>query len=215
MKVIAVNGSPRKNWNTAMLLKKALEGAALQGAETELVNLYDCNYKGCISCFACKLKGGASYGRCALNDDLTPILEKIEEADALIVGSPIYFGMVTGETRSFLERLFFQYVLYDGKYTTLVKKKIPTGVIYTMNVPDNYLEQVGYEKTLNATVENVMARVFGESQSLFATDTYQFDDYSKYEASGFNAEEKAKRRKEVFPEDCKKAFDMGSRLASR
>jgi multimeric flavodoxin WrbA len=60
MKIMAFNGSPRKEWNTAALLKKALEGASSQGAETELVHLYDSNYKGCISCFACKEKGGKS-----------------------------------------------------------------------------------------------------------------------------------------------------------
>ncbi|SPF52384.1 hypothetical protein SBF1_5670010 [Candidatus Desulfosporosinus infrequens] len=54
MKIIAINGSPRKKWNTDILLNKALEGAASQGAETELIHLYDLNYKGCISCFACE-----------------------------------------------------------------------------------------------------------------------------------------------------------------
>jgi multimeric flavodoxin WrbA len=75
MKVIAFNGSPRKKWNTATLLEKALEGAASQGAETELIHLYDLNFRGCKSCFACKTKGGASYGRCAEKDDLAPILK--------------------------------------------------------------------------------------------------------------------------------------------
>jgi multimeric flavodoxin WrbA len=65
MKVLALNGSPRKNWNTSIVLNHALEGAAFKGAETELINLYDYNYQGCISCFACKLKGGKSYGKCA------------------------------------------------------------------------------------------------------------------------------------------------------
>jgi multimeric flavodoxin WrbA len=55
---MAFNGSPRKTWNTATLLEKALEGAASKGAETELVHLYDVTFKGCISCFACKTKGG-------------------------------------------------------------------------------------------------------------------------------------------------------------
>ena len=54
MKVIAVNGSPRKEWNTAAMLEKALAGAADQGAETELIHLYDLKYTGCTSCFACK-----------------------------------------------------------------------------------------------------------------------------------------------------------------
>jgi len=56
MKVIALNGSPRKKWNTATLLKHALDGAASKGAETELIHLYDYNYKGCISCLHVSLK---------------------------------------------------------------------------------------------------------------------------------------------------------------
>ena len=100
--VIIVNGSPRKSWNTATLLEHALKGAESIGAKTELVHLYDLDYKGCTSCFACKLKGGKSYGKCAMNDDLTLVLERIAEADALILGSPVYLGTATGEMRSFL-----------------------------------------------------------------------------------------------------------------
>ena len=103
-KIIAINGSPRKNGNTAILLNKALEGAAAQGAETELINLYDLNYKGCISCFACKLKDGKSYGQCICKDGLTSVLESIKQADALLLGSPIYFGAVTGAMRSFMSQ---------------------------------------------------------------------------------------------------------------
>src|SRR5208283_4734894 len=90
MEVIALNGSPRKTWNTATLLEKALEGAASQGAKTKLVHLYDFDFKGCRSCFGCKTKGGPSYGRCAVKDDLTPILNEIESVSAIVLGSPIY-----------------------------------------------------------------------------------------------------------------------------
>ncbi len=113
MKIMALNGSPRKKWNTAILHKKAIEGAASQGAETSLVHLYDLHFKGCISCFACKTRGGKSYGTCAVQDDLTPIYAEIKKAEAIILGSPIYFGDVTGELRSFLERLLFPYLVYD------------------------------------------------------------------------------------------------------
>lgn len=214
MKVIAFNGSPRKKWNTAILLGHALDGAASQGAETELIHLYDYQYKGCISCFACKLKGGRSYGRCAVNDDLKPLLEKVSAADALIIGSPIYLGGMTGEVRSFLERLIFQYLVYDTNYSSLFKRKIVTGFIYTMNVNEGRLGDVGYRQILKGT-EMAMARIFGPSESLYVTDTYQFDDYSKYEASAFDEPVKAKRRKEVFPEDCRKAFEMGARFAQK
>lgn len=214
MKVIAVNGSPRKSWNTAMLLENALSGAAAQGAETELVHLYDYAYKGCTSCFACKLRGGKSYGKCGYRDDLSPILQKIEEADALILGSPIYFGGTTGEMRSFLERLMFQYLVYDKNYSSLFGRKIPTGFIYTMNVNEDRMAETGYERSLKVT-EMALARTFGECEPLFVTDTYQFDDYSKYEVTSFSGEDKMKRRKEVFPEDLRKAYDMGARFARK
>ena len=212
VKVLAINGSPRTKCNTATLLNNALEGAASRGAETELVHLYKLNFKGCISCFACKLKNGESYGRCAVNDDLTPILKKAEESGAIILGSPIYLGTATGEMRSLMERLMFPYVMYDADHSTLFKKRIKTGLIYTMNAREDQMKLMGYDQSLNF-VEMVMKRVFGESESLFVTDTYQFDDYSKYESSAFNVEEKAKRRKEEFPKDCQKAFEMGVRFA--
>ena len=63
---------------------QVLEWAASKGAETELIHLYDLTFKGCISWFACKTRGGKSYGRCAVKDDLTPVFRKIEKADAII-----------------------------------------------------------------------------------------------------------------------------------
>ncbi len=213
MYVIAVNGSPRKNWNTATLLNKALEGAASQGATTEIIHLYDLNFKGCVSCFACKLIGGKSYGKCSYKDDLSPVLEKIESADAIILGSPIYFGNVTGEMRSLMERMAFQYLLYDENYSSLNKKKKPIGFIYTMNIKENMLRDWGYDRIFLAN-ETIFKRIFGVSESLCSTDTYQFDDYSKYITTAFDEKAKAKRRQEEFPKDCEKAFNMGVRFAS-
>ena len=104
MNVLAVNGSPRKTWNTATLLQKSLEGAMTQGAQTELIDLYDVEFRGCISCFACKTIDGPSYGRCIVKDGLTPILQKIEKTDALILGSPVYFGSATPNLMALLDR---------------------------------------------------------------------------------------------------------------
>lgn len=214
MNVLAINGSPRKNWNTATLLGKALEGAASTGAATELIHLYDLNYKGCISCFACKLKGGKSYGKCAYQDELTPVLERIAAADAIFLGSPIYFGNVTGEMRSLIERMAFQYLVYDKNYSSLLEKKKPVGFIYTMNITAEMVPEWGYDMTLSRT-EHAVARTFGFAEALYVTDTYQFSDYDKYVAPAFDAAAKAKRRQEVFPEDCKKAFDMGVKFATK
>lgn len=212
MKAMAINGSPRKGWNTATLLEKALEGAASQGAETELVHLYDLDFKGCRSCFECKTIGGPSYGRCAATDDLTPILRRIEDADALILGSPIYYGIVSGEMRSFMERLLFQYMTYTEPRQSLVPKKIKTGFIYTMNAREEGVKPSGQAQHF-ALNERVLSMIFASSESLCSYDTYQFEDYSKVVADLFDPAEKKKRREEVFPKDCEKAFEMGARLA--
>ena len=210
--VIAINGSPRKSWNTATLLEHALKGALSAGAQTELVHLYDLNYKGCTSCFSCKLKGGKSYGKCVMKDDLTPVLERIAGADAFILGSPVYIGTATGEMRSFLERLVFPYLVYDSERSTLLPKKIPTAFIHTMGADESSAKAMGFDGPIRL-MELVLGRIFGSSETLVATDTLQFDDYAKYVSSGHNPAEKAWRRREVFPEDCRKAYDLGMRIA--
>ena len=90
MKVIALNGSPRKNWNTWTLLNETLKGAQAKGSEVELINLYDLDYQGCTSCFACKRKG-IILEQCIIQDGLYPVLAKIHASEAIILGSPIYF----------------------------------------------------------------------------------------------------------------------------
>jgi len=214
MKVLGINGSPRKKGNTAKLVEKALKGAESRGAETEIIHLYDLDYKGCKSCFACKLRDGKSYGTCATQDDLTPVLGGIEEADALILASPIYLGTATGEIRSFLERLIFPYLVYDKEGSTLFPRRIPVGFIYTMGVTEEVLKEIGYEECFKTT-ERLVERIIGESESILVTDTYQFDDYSKYVSSRFDPEEKLKRYQEIFPQDCEKAFKMGVQICEK
>jgi multimeric flavodoxin WrbA len=211
MKVLAINGSPRKTWNTATLLKKALKGAASQGAETELIHLYDLKFTGCTSCFACKTKGGKSYGRCAVKDGLAPFLKEVEASDALILGSPIYFGNVSGEMRSFLERLLFPYFTYTDPPQSLFPKKIPTAFIYTMNVPEEMMREWGYDQVFGQ-LQWLLQMVFGASEFLYCCDTLQFKDYSKVVADRFDPEKKARRRQEIFPQECEQAMALGAKL---
>ncbi|MFA7536412.1 MAG: flavodoxin family protein [Desulfuromonadales bacterium] len=211
MKSIAINGSPRKTWNTAKLLEHALAGAAKKGAETELVHLYDHDFKGCISCFACKKIGGPSYGRCAVNDGLTPILMKASEADVLILGTPVYFSAETGEMRSFLERLLFPFLTYTPGYAPIFPGKLRAGLVYTMNIPEKDLP--AYDKIFAAS-QGALSRVFGNCDLLLSTDTYQFSDYSHYLSTAFDAKAKKERREKVFPQDCRRAFDFGAKLTA-
>ncbi len=212
MKAIAINGSPRKTWNTATLLEKALEGARAKGAETELVHLYGLSYKGCISCFSCKEIGGKSYGRCQAMDELTPVLDKVKEADVLILGSPLYFHTETGEMRSFMERLLFPYLTYTPGYTSIFPGKTLTGLIYTMNVSEENMAAYSQDSSTTAS-RDIMTRVFGNCEMLLCTDTLQFSDYSKYLCTVFDPAAKARRHQEVFPQDCAKACELGAKLA--
>ena len=190
-----------------MLLKVLPHGELKQ-------NLFICmtlNYKGCISCFACKTIGGKSYGRCAVQDDLTPIFSRIEQADAIILGSPIYWGTVSGEMKSFMERLLFPYTTYTDPPGSLFPGGLKTGFIYTMNVPEDIMKEWGM-LSISIAHEATLRRIFGDSEYMCSFDTYQFDDYSKVLATRFDPLRKKQRHEEVFPLDCQKAFDMGVRL---
>jgi multimeric flavodoxin WrbA len=209
MKVIALNGSPRKQWNTYTLLEEALKGAQSKGAEVELINLFDLDYRGCISCFACKRKG-VVVEQCVTRDGLYPVLQKIRECDALVLGSPIYFNCVTGQMRSLLERILFPYISYDQKPSSF-GKVINTAFIYTMNVPQAYLDTVGYTRMFTDNAKT-LERVFGRSEMLVVTETYQFEDYSQYASSMFDPRQRADRHATVFKEDCRKAFELGVRM---
>jgi multimeric flavodoxin WrbA len=212
---MAFNGSPRKrNWNTVTLLKKALEGSASEGAETELVQLYALNFSGCLSCFACKKIDRKTDGICAIQDDLTPVLDRVRDADALIIGTPVYYGTETASTRALLERLFFPYNDYSKDMKTLFPRRIKTALIYTMNVTEELLKMLGYDLHFASTRMH-LEMYFGACELLLSTDTLQYRDYEKYESEMFDKETKIKRHAEVFPEDCRRAFELGVRMAGR
>lgn len=214
MRVMAFNGGPRKLWNTAAMLEKALEGSASKGAETELVHLYELDFKGCISCFACKTINGKYYGSCAVKDDLSPFLKKIKETDAIILGSPMYFHAVTGEMKSFMERLLYPYVEYSDPFNSLFPGTINTGFIYTMNCSGEQLQDRGYDRYFIQN-EASLKMVFGRSETVYSCETLQFENYARVFSSRFDPVKRLERRREVFPKDCQKAFEMGVRFASK
>ncbi|MHB9294753.1 hypothetical protein PilKf_00480 [Pillotina sp. SPG140] len=211
-KVIAINGSPRKEANTAKLLHAVLEGAQSSGAETELIHLIDINYQGCISCFACKRKETPYIGSCALHDGLTPVLEKAMEADAVVLGSPIYIGDVTGMMRSFIERFAFMNISYSNKKHWHTSQKKNGAFIYTMNVTKVQSKLFSYIYLMNT---GVLKKFGGYITQLLSYDTYQFNDYTKYDASNFDEAKKKTVREKIFPNDCKKAYDIGIKVVTR
>lgn len=214
MKIIAINGSPRRNWNTAKLCQAALDGAAAAGAETELIHLESMKFKGCMSCYRCH-SAGPDYNTevCHYKDELTETLKKCMASDAIIIGSPLYYGFATGDVRAFMERLMFPIDTYEideeGRRPVKLDRIIPTAMIYTMNAGG-----LPEKNQLNMN-ENELRRMFGYSESHYAYDTCQFADYSRYRANMFGAEHKAKRLEEQFPIEIEKCKELGARLVQR
>jgi multimeric flavodoxin WrbA len=210
MKIIAINGSPRANGNTHTLLEKALEGTA--ATDTEFINLYDLDdFKGCRSCFACKQKDGQFYGKCAWVDGLSPVLEKIKTADAVVIGSPVYLADVSSAIRALIERMIFPIFPYTRDMASLLNRKVAMGLIFTMNVPKYTMLRMGYDKSFTL-IQRYLRHFYGSCELITANDTYQFNDYSKYVCTMFDEKHKAKVRADQFPRDCKKALEMGQKL---
>lgn len=210
MKVIGICGSARKNGNSAAMLEAALAGAAEHGAEVERIDLFDLQYSGCHSCFACKRLGGESFGRCALRDDLTVVLHKILTADGLILATPLYFGEAPGAVRNLLERLWFPGLLYSKTFKIAYRKRVKVGLIYTMNLPNDAM----YQQVIKSHQQNFMM-LLGDTEVVTAVDTMQFDDYSLYASEMFDGAAKKLRHETVFPTECAKAYEMGKRLAAK
>lgn len=207
-RIVAVNAGPRRGWNTDALIMEAAEGAKSAGALVEKHDLFRLErYTGCISCFGCKRE--RNKGRCVCRDGLTPVLDAIREADGLIIGSPNYLSEMTASFRALYERLVFQNLTYNVEQPCCNQRPIPVLLIMTSNAPDTaYLELMrGYQQ--------VLARFVGPTEFLVSGDTLQIEDYGKtdWEWSLFDPERKRLRHETVFPQERKKAYEMGADLA--
>ena len=140
MRVIGFVGSPREDGNTAALVKQILLGAVSVGAETELFFLNNLHIKGCQACMYCK-----SHDGCKQEDDMIQLIEELKKSDRIVIGSPIYMGYVTGQTKVFLDRL---YVFFTGPNSP---SKLPPGtkaaLVFSQGNPD--------EQAFSQFIENV------------------------------------------------------------
>ena len=206
--IVVLNGSPRKNWNTAQLLKEAKRGAEDAGAGVEYFDLYDLNYTGCKSCLGCKRAGIDNPCKCYLKDELSPVLEKIYTADRLIIGSPIYYGEPTGILRMALERICFPAMSYNT-YTSLLDRKVDVDVFLTMNVPFEFYKE-NYEARINDYFFVPFAFLGGKITIHPVCDTLQAKDYSKYELKCFDEKHKKEMHETQFPKDLEMAYRIGA-----
>lgn len=206
-RIIVVNAGPRKGWNTDTLIKEAAKGAEEAGAVIEYFDLFKLEkYTGCISCFGCKKE--KNKGRCICKDGLTAVLDAIRESDGLIIGSPNYLANMTASFRALYERMIFQNLTYNAETPCCNEHPIPVLLIMTSNSPDTVYSNLmeNYQRTMSAFV--------GPTEVLVSGDTLQLKDYSKtdWPWSFFNPEAKKERHETVFPEEMKKAYEMGKAL---
>jgi len=204
-KIVAVNASPRKGWNTDMLIDEAVKGAESAGAEVQKFDLYKLEpFTGCISCFGCKRK--AHEGECICKDGLKPVLDAIREADGLIMGAPNYFGDLCAEFKLFYERLVFPYLTYNAAKPCCNDRMIPVLLIMTSNAPDTMYAD------LVANYGNTLSRFIGPTKTFVSGETLQVKDYSKFDWTFFDPAQRYERREKVFPQELKKAYELGRTL---
>ena len=212
-KIVAINGSPRTNFNTATLIHEAAEGAREAGAEVQAFDLYRLEkYSGCVSCFGCKLD--ANKGRCVIKDALAPVLETIRSADGLILGTPNYLSEVSAGFRALYERLVFQSLTYQAENRCCNTHKIPVLFIMTSNAPKEIYERMGYDEMLKR-YENTLTAFVGDTKIYVADNTLQVKNYDRFNWTQFDVETKKKRHEEVFPLERQEVFALGKELVDK
>jgi multimeric flavodoxin WrbA len=121
MKIVCLLGSPRVNGNSAVIANRFCSSAEKLGAQVKTYLLNDLAYRGCQGCMLCKTK----LDRCALEDDLTEVLDAIRETDVVVLASPVYFWDVSSQVKGFLDRTFSY--LVPGFITNPVKSRLSPG----------------------------------------------------------------------------------------
>jgi multimeric flavodoxin WrbA len=140
MKVVGFNGSPRKDGNTGILIHKVFRELEQEGVETELVQLSHKKIHGCIACYKCVENKDR---RCAVNDDsANEYIEKITQAQGVVLGSPVYFMDVTPEMKALIDRAGFvsrsNGGMYKNKVGALVAAARRTGAMHTLDTMSHF-----------------------------------------------------------------------------
>ena len=211
-KIVAVNASPRTEWNTGTLVREAARGAESEGADVKVFDIYGLEkFTGCVACFECKL--GDNRGRCMNQDGLSPILEEIRSADGLIIGTPNHLGDGSAGFKALYERLIFQHITYKKELASYIERAIPVFFIMTSHAAEELYTPNGYGKMISG-YQNSLNIFVGPTKVMICGDTLHVEDYGKYEWTMFDPEAKKARREDVFPKEKQQAFDFGAAMVS-
>ncbi len=182
MKVIGIVGSPRKNGNVDTLVQTVLAGAAEAGNETSIYELNEMEYSGCQACGYCK-----SHDECKLDDEVSELMNDIESADAVVIGTPVYFHQPTGQFRLMEDRLYmflgsdFKVRLKPGKKAIIITsqgspdidafKAVDQGIadilrLYGFNIVDTIRMTNGSSPSAVRSREDLMERAKADGKAL-------------------------------------------------
>jgi len=207
MKLVAVNGGPRKGKNTDQMLDAFLEGvkAAAPEAEVQVIRLYDYTFTGCRSCFACQLKKNRGDLQCWVRDGITQLLKDAYHADGIVFASPIYYCNVTAQLRAFWERL-----MYPG----VSGRSVPTALIYTSNADEEALRKfMGAPLDINSMYLN--ACFHAQPEVVTSCNTFQYNDSEVFDDKFRAPAAKWRHHEEQFATDLQNARAAGERMVAR
>lgn len=209
-KVIGFLGSPRPKKNTWKLMNEIMRGAESAGAGTEIIHVSALKMTGCKGCYSCK-KEGKNFGKCVLNDDMKPLYDKINDSDAVVLGSPVYMCAMTPELKMILDRMFPYITMNIGSILKPGKKCV---LVFTQNQEDPKLFQPHFDLTAF-----MLKHIGFESVDIIvSTNTIGYnesdvDSFGVKEMRGVHAA-KMKYNSEVFPKEMEKAFKLGKALVN-
>ena len=192
MKTVVINADPKRKGVNAQLAKSALKGAQSSGAEVEYVDLYKLDLSGCRVCLICKRDEDVC--KCYWRDELSPVIEDIFNADALLVAAPIFF--------SYPSRMIYSMVSY--KTGNKFKGKVNVGLFYTINYPKGY-----FEKSVRPHLkqsEDVL-KMFNGKVVIESFSNITKNDYSN------KSEEEVKLKEEQLSLDLERVFEIGAELS--
>lgn len=194
--VIAFCASPRRGGNTDILIDEALCGARDAGCETEKIMLQKIKLGYCIGCRKCKDKG--YQGMCTVKDDMTPLYQKIIDADAIIIGFPIYTGRECAQLSTFMDR-------WDCFERFKFGAKLQPGRVALVIGTWGY----AYDDTYDHIIENIMVIL-----KLHKIETVEALSACGFEGILHGLDEKRRGVIAKFPKELKKAYDAGAALVT-
>ncbi len=160
MKILLINGSPKREGNTYIALHEVQKTLEAEGIETELIHVGHKDIRGCISCYKC-----GELKRCVFDDIVNEVAEKFRTADGLIVGSPVYYASPAGTLLSFLDRLFlsakFDKTMKVGAAVTVARRG---GMSSTFDVLNKYFTICGMPIVSSQYWNMVYGRTPGDAQ---------------------------------------------------